>query len=137
LAAPRPQVPDDVLLQLRAVCAALPESVEEAAWTGVRWRIRSHTFAHLLMIAAGWPPAYAAASGLAGPACVLTFRAGERLFQPDRFERPPFFRPPWFPNIIGLEVTPATDWPDVADLVRESYRLLAPHKLAGRLPANY
>jgi len=85
------------------------------------------------MLEEGWPPAYAAASGIEGPACLLTFRTVERLFQPERFDRPPFFRPKWFPNIMGVVIEEPVDWLDTADLVRASYRLLAPRKLAATL----
>jgi len=112
------------------ICHALPESREELAWVGVRWRIRRETYAHVLMVDGGWPPAYAAASGLQGPACLLTFRTGERLFQPERYDGPPFFRPRWFPNIMGRVLDEPVDWDEVAGLVRESYCVLAPRKLA-------
>jgi hypothetical protein len=95
--------------------------------------VRRETYAHVLVLDDGWPPAYAAAAGIRGPACVLTFRSGDRLFQPERFDRPPFFRPPWFPNIMGLVLDDSTDWDDVAGVVRESYRVLAPRKLAVRI----
>ena len=45
---------------------------------------------------------------------------------------PPFFKPVWFRDIVGL-VLPAdpaaVDWDEVAELVTESYRLLAPKRL--------
>jgi hypothetical protein len=42
---------------------------------GTRWRIRGRTFAHVLAIESGWPPAYALAAATDGPATVLTFRS--------------------------------------------------------------
>ena len=69
-----PQVPNAILARLRKACLALPEAHEEQAWVGTRWRIRKETFAHVLMIAEGWPPVYARAAGTDGPVCVLTFR---------------------------------------------------------------
>ena len=63
----RPNVSADVLASLRGVCTKLPEAYEEEAWVGTRWRIRKQTVAHVLMIDAGWPPAYAKAAGSAGP----------------------------------------------------------------------
>ena len=72
---PPAAVPPAVLARLRAACRTLPEAREEAAWVGIRWRIRTATFAHVLMIVDGWPPAYARAAGTAGPACVLTFQS--------------------------------------------------------------
>ncbi|TCO41972.1 hypothetical protein [Dokdonella fugitiva] len=122
--------PQPVLANLRKICAGLPESCEENAWVGVRWRVRQKTFAHVLMLDEGWPPAYAEASGLQGPACLITFRTVEKAFQPERFNAPPFFRPKWFPDIMGLELDDPIDWADVSELVRRSYLHLAPRKLA-------
>ena len=36
-----------------SLCLALPEAYEEEAWVGTRWRIRTKTFAHVLMIDRG------------------------------------------------------------------------------------
>jgi len=79
----RPEVPKTVLTRLRKACLALPEVREEQAWVGTRWRIRKDTFAHVLMIADGWPPVYARAAGTDGPVCVLTFQSlGPRVDPP-------------------------------------------------------
>jgi hypothetical protein len=127
---PRAQVPPETLARLRAICGALPEVREEAAWVGTRWRIRGKTFAHVLVIDGGRPQAYAEAAGSDGPLCVLTFRSSLAAFDPDMFRRPPFFRPRWFADIAGLAIDADTDWTEVAALVAGSYRLLAPKKLA-------
>jgi hypothetical protein len=118
-----------ILDRLQAICLELPEVREEQAWVGTRWRVRSRNFAHVLVIDAGWPPAYAKAAGSPGPRTVLTFRSGARL-DASRFARAPFFKPVWWPDIAGLAVDAATDWDEVADLVADSYCLLAPKKLA-------
>jgi len=52
----------EVVARLRQMCLGLPEAYEERAWVGLRWRIRTHTFAHVLTVEAGWPPAYAQAA---------------------------------------------------------------------------
>ncbi len=123
-------VAPDVVDRLRAICLELPEAHEEQAWVGTRWMIRKKNFAHVLVIDAGWPPAYARAAGTDGPATVLTFRSSARLSAP-RFSRPPFFKPVWWPDIAGLVIDARTDWDEVTDLVTGSYCLLAPKKLAG------
>ena len=127
----RPQVPPEIVARLRAVCRALPETREEAAWVGTRWRVRDKTFAHVLMIAEGWPPAYAQAAGTDG--CVVSFRTLDRQFDPVDFEAPPFFRPVWFPNIVGAVLDEATDWDQLAALLTVSYRVLAPKSLVQAL----
>jgi hypothetical protein len=70
------EVEAPVLAALRAMCLGLPQVVEERAWVGTRWRVAGRTFAHVLVVADGWPPAYAAAVGSAGPLTVLMFRSG-------------------------------------------------------------
>jgi hypothetical protein len=119
-----------MVARLQLICLDLPEAQEESAWVGTRWVIRTKNFAHLLMIDAGWPPAYARAARSDGPSCVLTFRSSSPALDAPRFGRPPFFRPEWFPNIVGMVLDERTDWDEVAGLVTRSYCLLAPRKLA-------
>jgi hypothetical protein len=123
-------VPAEVISKLQLTCLDLPEAVEERAWVGTRWVVRKKTFAHVLMIDGGWPPAYARAAHTKGPACVLTFRVPAPALDAPRLQRPPFFRPIWFPDIVGLFIDENTDWYEVAALVTNSYRCLAPRKLA-------
>jgi hypothetical protein len=128
-----PAVPPEIVSRLQLSCLDLPEAYEEEAWVGVRWMVRKKNFAHVLMIAAGWPPAYARAARTDGPACVLTFRSAPPELEAPRFRRAPFFRPVWFPDIVGLVLDERTDWDEVGALVTRSYRLLAPQKLAARV----
>jgi predicted DNA-binding protein (MmcQ/YjbR family) len=126
----RPDVPPPIVARLRRICLALNETEEEQAWVGTRWTVRKRNFAHVVGIDAGWPPAYARAASTDGPAVVLTFRSsGQELAALSALGNP-FFRPPWFPNIVGMVLDTDTDWEEVAELVTESYRLLAPAKLA-------
>jgi hypothetical protein len=118
-----------IIGRLRAICLELPEAHEQQAWVGTRWMIRNKNFAHVLVIDAGWPPAYARAAGTKGQATVLTFRSSARLEAP-KFSRAPFFKPVWWPDIAGMIINAGTDWDEVADLVTGSYCLLAPKKLA-------
>jgi len=130
----RPQVPTEIVERLRAICRALPETREEQAWAGTRWCIRKANFAHVLTIENGWPAAYAKAAGSHGPLCVLTFRSAIAALDPLNYAETPFFRPVWFRDIVGMVLDEATDWAEVASLVRGSYRDLAPAKLVDRLP---
>ncbi len=132
MAASRPKVPQPIVGRLRSICLGLAEAREEAAWVGVRWRIRKKTFAHVLMIDGGWPPAYAKAAATNGPACVLTFRSLLPMVDREAFREPPFFKPVWWPDIAGVFLDERTDWDDVSKLVEGSYRILAPRKLAER-----
>jgi predicted DNA-binding protein (MmcQ/YjbR family) len=122
-------IPEDILARLRLVCLDLPEATEENAWTGVRWSVAKKNFAHVVEIKGGQPPAYATAAGVAD-AIVLTFRASATRIASPRFSRAPFFKPVWFKGIVGVALDAATDWDEIETLIVESYRLLAPKKLA-------
>jgi YjbR protein len=123
------EIPGTILAEIRLACHGLPEAYEEPAWVGTRWRIRKNTFAHLVRIEDGWPPAYAKAAAADGPVIVLTFQSsGQEL---DAFGNVghPFFRPVWRPGIVGMVLDDDVDWDEVRELVVESYCLLAPQKL--------
>jgi predicted DNA-binding protein (MmcQ/YjbR family) len=127
---PVDEVPEEIVSRLREICLRLPEAYEEQAWVGRRWRVRRKTFAHVLTVESGWPPAYARAARTDGPAVVLTFRASG--LELDMFGNAghPFFRPVWFPDIVGMILGSDVDWPELAELLTESYRVLAPRRLA-------
>jgi hypothetical protein len=116
---------------------------EEDAWVGTRFAVRGRNFAHVLVIDGGWPPAYARAAGTLGPAVVLTFPASDLLL--DAFaERAGFFQAVWgtrwgaqVAGVVlgkGSSLSSRVNWKEISALVRESYRLLAPAKLAAQVP---
>jgi hypothetical protein len=121
--------PDRVVGRLRSICLALPEAYEEPAWVGVRWRVRSRTFGHVLSIDQGWPPAYARAAATDGPAHVLMFRSTGAELEALRSAGAPFFSTPWRRDEIGVALTDRTDWVEIAELVTESYCTQAPRRL--------
>ncbi|GAA3096470.1 hypothetical protein GCM10010464_70070 [Pseudonocardia yunnanensis] len=123
-------VPSEILTPLRAVCLALPETREEAAWAGVRWRVRRQTFAHVVTIEAGWPPAYARAAETDGPSTVLTFWSGGPELEVLRRTGHPFFGPPWGPDVVGMVLDESPDWDEIAELLTESFCRRAPTTLA-------
>jgi YjbR len=115
---------------LRSVCLGLPEVHEERAWVGTRWRIRTKTFAHVLRIDGGWPPAYARAAADEGPLTVLMFRSSGADLEVMRSAGRPFFAPPWRSDEVGLAIDGGSDWEEIAELVVDSYCVLAPKRLA-------
>jgi YjbR len=120
----------DVVRRLSAIATRLPEVVEEEAWTGVRWRVRTATFAHVMVAQPGYESAYRDITGDDSTRTVLTFRAsGDELLALTHAGWP-FYKPPWSPTIIGMVLDDQTDWTEVAELVAESYRFQAPQKLA-------
>jgi hypothetical protein len=42
----------------------------------------------------------------------------------------PFYKPDWSPHVVGMVLDDRTDWGEVAELLAESYCLMAPQKLA-------
>jgi hypothetical protein len=122
-------VPEDVLAGLRAICTRLPEVHEQPAWVGVRWRVRAHTFAHVLVTAGGRPAAHVRASGVDG-GCLLVFRAEGVELDVLRRTGPPFFRAPWGEDVVGMVLGADVDWAEVGELLTDSYCVRAPRRLA-------
>ena len=122
-------VAPDILDRLRAVCLRLPDAHEEQAWVGTRWRIRTKTFAHVLVIESAWPPAYARAAATGGPATVLTFRSSGAELVALRNVGRPFFAPPWREDEVGMVIDEDVEWDEVAELLTESYCCVAPTAL--------
>ena len=48
---------------------------------------------------------------------------------PATLMRHPFFRPGWGTNVVGMVLEDDVDWSEVAELLVESYCVLAPKKL--------
>jgi len=122
----------DSLGRLRAIAASLPEAYEEQAWVGHRWRIRTRTFAHLLDVEDGKPEAYARAAGVRD-GTVLTLRASADEVAAFKAMGPPYFFGGWGRDAVGIRIDDTTDWAEIAELVAESYRLLAPQRLSRAL----
>jgi YjbR len=122
-------VPRGILTRLRTVCRGLPEAYEEPAWAGTRWRIRKRTFAHAITVESGKPPGYARAAGSRGPVTVVTFRSSGPELDALRNTGHPFFGTNWRADEVGMVLDDGVDWDEVAELVTDSYCLLAPQKL--------
>jgi hypothetical protein len=125
-------VSDEIVVSVRAICTTLPEVIEEPAWVGTRWRVRTKTFAHVLRISRGWPPVYARAAAVDGPVDVLMFRSSGTELDVLRAAGQPFLAPPWRRDEVGLllAVGSAVDWSEVRELLTESFCCQAPAKLA-------
>lgn len=128
-------VPAEILDRLRRICGGLPDAYEEPAWVGVRWRVRTRTFAHVLTIESGRPEAYARAVGSGGPIVVLTFRLPPDELDALASSGHPYFHARWGREVAGmvLDPDPGVDWAEVGELLTESYREMAPHRLAAML----
>jgi YjbR len=127
-------VPQDILAKLRGICLGLPETYEEPAYIGTRWRIRKKTFAHVFVIEDGQPHYYAKDIGRDGT--VVTFRASPEELHALSNGGDPFFKTTWPPDMIALLIEDDADWAEVAELLTDSYRVRAPKKLVEQLGAR-
>lgn len=107
--------------RLRAICLALPEAMEKEAWGDPTFRVRDRIFA-MFKQGDGRPSLWCKA--LPGSQTVLVGADPERFFVP-----PYVGHRGW----VGMRLDRRPDWNEVAELVRRSYRLTAPKRLAGRL----
>lgn len=106
------------MARLRSLCLALPEAEERETWGLPTFRVRGRIFVMApgsgedLAVWCKAPP---------GAQQVLVDADPDRLF------RPPYLGPKGW---VGIRLHPAPDWVEVAALVRRSYRLVAPKRLA-------
>jgi predicted DNA-binding protein (MmcQ/YjbR family) len=109
---------DSVLVRLRAICLVLPEAIERETWKIPTFRVREKIFV-MSTTHEGNPALW----------CKAPKGAQEILIQADGAR---FFRPPYVGHKgwIGMRLDGRVDWSEVGDLVRRSYRMTAPKKLA-------
>lgn len=112
--------------RLRKLCLALPEAHEVEAWGEPTFRVRKKMFA-----------SYASAGNHHGggrPAVWLKASPGAQSamvkLDPKRFFVPPYVGPSGW---VGVWLDEKPDWTELADLVIDAYRLVAPKKLLGLL----
>jgi hypothetical protein len=124
-------VPSWVLRGLREICLSLPETYEEPAWIGVRWRIRGRTFAHAatLDLDRNTPHPRAAPDQ---PMHVLTFRSPVEEMVALVEGGHPFYKPGWGTDVVGMVLEEGLDWTEMAELLTDSFCVLAPKRLAAR-----
>jgi hypothetical protein len=116
-------MPPGPLARLRRICLALPEAHEVEAWGEPTFRVRNKLFAM-----------YAAPNnhhGAGRPAVWCKAAPGNQALmvraEPDRYFVPPYVRPSGW---VGVRLDRNPDWAEVTELMRDSYRLGAPRRLA-------
>ncbi|HRY27284.1 MAG TPA: MmcQ/YjbR family DNA-binding protein [Geminicoccaceae bacterium] len=112
----------DPIEQLRAICLALPEATEKEAWGDPTFRVKDKIFA---MPKEG--DGRLSVWFKAPPGCqeILVGAA------PGTFFRPPYVgHKGW----VGMRLDDGPDWTEVETLVRRSYLLTAPKRLASLMP---
>jgi hypothetical protein len=116
----------DPLARLRAACLELPEAHEVEAWGEPTFRVRNKMFAM-----------YASANthhGEGRPAVWICSRSAQQDFvlhaRPDRYFKPPYVGPSGW---IGAWLDGNPPWREIAELLRDGYRLRAPARLVALL----
>lgn len=114
--------------RLRAICAGLPEVTERVSHGAVTFFVRGkRTLAYLTDDHHG--------DGRLALVCAAPPGAQAELLESDPAR---FFRPPYVGHRgwIGLRLDLAPDWDEVAGVVEEAYRRVAPVTLVRRLEAG-
>jgi hypothetical protein len=110
--------------RLRKICLALPEATEKIAWGEPTWRVRGKLFAQLddhhhgAEHLAVWLPA------------PLGEQEAMIFTDPERFFRPPYVGPRGW---VGVRIDRRPNWAQVASLVEQAYRQVAPPRLRASL----
>jgi len=119
------ETPPDPLGQLRGICGALPEFAEKVAWGTPTFRVRNKMFG---MFVDNHHGDGRLALWCKAPPGVQEILVGAA---PARFFVPPYVgHNGW----IGIRLdTDDVDWEEIAEHLRESYRLTAPKRLLATL----
>jgi hypothetical protein len=119
-------MPPSPLTRLRKLCLGLPEAHEVEAWGEPTFRVRNKLFAM-----------YAAPNnhhGAGRPSVWCKAAPGNQALmvraEPQRYFVPPYVGPSGW---VGVWLDRDPDWSEVKELMRDSYRLVAPKKLAALL----
>lgn len=107
--------------RLRDLCLALPAASDKLTWDHPTYRVRDRIFAMEV-------------DRDRGPAVWLKAPPGSQAVlvgaDPARFHIPPYVGPKGW---VGVALDDGLDWAELAVLVRRSYRLVAPKRLAAQL----
>ena len=117
-------VDSERLERLRQICLALPEATEKEAWGDPTWRVRDKIFAMQKGNYEGGRPSVWVKAPEGDQAALVTS-------DPDTFFVPPYVGSKGW---VGVHLDgPDGDWDELTELVEDSYRLIAPKRLAALL----
>ena len=112
----RPAVPEGWVQRLDEILSAFPRCALEDAWVGVRWRVGSATVAHVF--------------GGEDQRFRITFRAEPDEVMALQHLGEPYFKAGWGGNVVGLILDEESDWIELAELLTDSYCIVAPNSYA-------
>jgi hypothetical protein len=116
----------DQLDRLRALCLALPEVTEKLSHGSPTWFVKK-VFVTYVDDHHG--------DGITGFWCAAPPGVQEELVaeEPDRFFRPPYVgHRGW----LGVRLDVEVDWAEIAEVVTDAYRCIAPKKLIAELESR-
>ena len=120
---PRVVIDEKILARLRDICLRYPEAVESEAFGAPTFQVRAKNFAMLHRAhdrTSVWCKAPAGA------------QEAYTRSEPGRYFAPPYLGPKgWVAAWLDPEADP--DWPEIAAIIEESYRLVAPRRLVALL----
>ena len=108
-----------VLRRLDEILSAFPRCALEDAWVGVRWRVGSATVAPVF--------------GGEDQRFRITFRAEPDEVMALQHLGEPYFKAGWGSDVVGLILDEATDWVELAELLTDSYCIVAPASEAAKV----
>jgi predicted DNA-binding protein (MmcQ/YjbR family) len=122
--AARAKPPREPLARVRALCLALPEAREKITWDEPTFRVRDKMFA---VCGGGTGRLAVTVKAPRGAQEALVAYDAGRYFVPHYVGKAGW---------VGVWLDGRVPWPQVAALIEQSYRLVAPRRLAAKLGAE-
>ena len=119
-------MPPSALTRLRRLCLALPEAHEAIAWGEPTFRVRNKMFAMHASAATHH------GAGRASVWCKATRENQQWMIAaaPERYFVPPYVG---VSGWVGVYLDSHTDWAELANILRDGYRAVAPKRLVAVL----
>jgi predicted DNA-binding protein (MmcQ/YjbR family) len=110
---------DPVLAKFRAICLSFPDTKETMTWGKPHFRVVEKIFA-----------GFGEEEGRASIGFKLEMDHARAILRDERFQPAPYVgHKGW----VSMDVSGATDWDQIRELVEESYELIAPKKSLAKL----
>jgi hypothetical protein len=124
---PHTEIDPAIMAPLREICLPYPEAAEAEAFGTPTFQIRRKNFAMV-----NYTDGRASVWCKAAPGVQEAMIAAE----PDRYFRPPYLGPKgWIGAWLSADATPP-EWEAIADVIDDSYRLIAPKRLVKQLDTH-